>query len=106
MQSTLYNNNQMSSSFTWYLNNFKKQSIRIMFGTRATLHVRPWWFGEYDPTYKCNGASNTVGADGTLIETHGVRTIYFNMTEDKYGAIVITFAVCDVQEAILHSVNW
>ena len=80
---------------TWY-------DLSVKFDTRAAIHVCPWWFGAQFPTYVTKRHFGTVGADGTPIPVHRIRTIsVFKMLPDKDVAVGIALTVCDVQEPII-----
>ena len=80
---------------TWY-------DLSVKFDTRAAIHVCPWWFGAQFPTYVTKRHFGTVGADGTPIPVHRIRTIsVFKMLPDTGVAVGIALTACDVQEPII-----
>ena len=78
----------------------KNHGLKLLFDTGAAAHVCPSWFGEQYPIYS-DPNLKVQGADGTEIQVHGLRTVYFKMIPDGAHPIAITFIVCDVHQPIL-----
>ena len=78
----------------------KNHGLKLLFDTGAAAHVCPSWFGEHYPLY-VNPNLRVQGADGTEIQVHGLRTVYFKMVPEVTHPIAITFIVCDLNQPIL-----
>ena len=67
----------------------------------AALHVCPLWFGAEFPLATRDAEMSVTTADGTEVQVHGLRTVYFafETVDGRELSLGITFTMCDMLEA-------